>query len=409
MPGGLGRQPRRRHLRRLTDRRVEPPLPTVEVDPPAGEPPELPGPEVQHVMHGRSLARRPAACTTETRDQCPAGGADPDLGPHLRQPRSRSRPSAAAECGFGVTWWHRSRIQVTPWTRRPPRGARWSARGRGRRAGGDRGRIRAHRDGLDQGGARDPARAGRATTCSRPWRTSTTSPPGWPRPTAIPRSSAACSPTTAARWTGRGARCGASTCRSGRTRRCCSRSVPPNAGGPPYRDTIHELTLPPLPDPAVDGQVLADMAHFGRVLTTRSFGAPYAEQTPGELIDSYLRHNRESSSHARRPSARLRRHRGLGATVRLPRGCRVPDRPVPSFNDRQAFRELFGLDRTPEPVQYSKGAGGGALPQWHSPTPEPTEAGPGDGAPQTTESGSSVWPVGPIWISVPISGHTPQS
>ena len=28
---------------------------------------------------------------------------------------------------------------------------------------------------------------------------------------------------------------------------------------------------------------------------------------------------------------------------------------------------------------------------------------------QTTLSGSSVCPVGPIWISVPISGHTPQS
>ena len=30
-------------------------------------------------------------------------------------------------------------------------------------------------------------------------------------------------------------------------------------------------------------------------------------------------------------------------------------------------------------------------------------------AAQTTLSGSSVWPVGPTWISVPISGHTPQS
>ena len=31
------------------------------------------------------------------------------------------------------------------------------------------------------------------------------------------------------------------------------------------------------------------------------------------------------------------------------------------------------------------------------------------GAGQTTERGSSFWPVGPIWISVPISGQTPQS
>jgi hypothetical protein len=29
--------------------------------------------------------------------------------------------------------------------------------------------------------------------------------------------------------------------------------------------------------------------------------------------------------------------------------------------------------------------------------------------PQTTDSGSNFCPVGPTWISVPISGHTPQS
>ena len=29
--------------------------------------------------------------------------------------------------------------------------------------------------------------------------------------------------------------------------------------------------------------------------------------------------------------------------------------------------------------------------------------------PHTTLSGSRRWPVGPTWISVPISGHTPQS
>lgn len=33
----------------------------------------------------------------------------------------------------------------------------------------------------------------------------------------------------------------------------------------------------------------------------------------------------------------------------------------------------------------------------------------GWGTRQTTESGSSFWPVGPIWISVSICGHTPQS
>ena len=39
---------------------------------------------------------------------------------------------------------------------------------------------------------------------------------------------------------------------------------------------------------------------------------------------------------------------------------------------------------------------------------EGREADPGQQA-QTTESGSRVWPVGPIWISVFISGQTPQS
>ncbi len=34
---------------------------------------------------------------------------------------------------------------------------------------------------------------------------------------------------------------------------------------------------------------------------------------------------------------------------------------------------------------------------------------PGQAESQTTESGSSFWPVGPIWMSVFISGHTPQS
>lgn len=125
---------------------------------------------------------------------------------------------------------------------------------------------------------------------------------------------------------------------------------------PSYRDTIHELMLQPLPDPAVDGQVLADMAHFGRVLTTRSFPAPYADQSPEQLVDSYERHNREVVEGV--PAERLLVYdvtegwEPLCAFLGVP----VPDQPVPSFNDRQAFRDLFGLDRTtvPEPVQYSR-------------------------------------------------------
>lgn len=45
-----------------------------------------------------------------------------------------------------------------------------------------------------------------------------------------------------------------------------------------------------------------------------------------------------------------------------------------------------------------------------SPPPaRPTSRTSSDGHGQTTESGRSFWPVGPIWVSVPISGQTPQS
>jgi hypothetical protein len=46
----------------------------------------------------------------------------------------------------------------------------------------------------------------------------------------------------------------------------------------------------------------------------------------------------------------------VGAPLCAFLGVPVPDQPVPSFNDRQAFRDLFGLDRAtvPEPVQYSR-------------------------------------------------------
>ncbi len=39
----------------------------------------------------------------------------------------------------------------------------------------------------------------------------------------------------------------------------------------------------------------------------------------------------------------------------------------------------------------------------------PRSAGETDDPTHTTDSGSSCWPVGPIWMSVPISGQTPQS
>ena len=92
------------------------------------------------------------------------------------------------------------------------------------------------------------------------------------------------------------------------------------------------------------------------LLTTRSFPAPYADQSPEQLVDSYERHNREVVDAV--PAERLLVYdvtdgwEPLCAFLGVP----VPDQPVPSFNDRQAFRDLFGLDRVvaPEPTQYSK-------------------------------------------------------
>jgi hypothetical protein len=34
-----------------------------------------------------------------------------------------------------------------------------------------------------------------------------------------------------------------------------------------------------------------DLSVFGHVLTKRSFGAPYGEQSPADLVASYERHN----------------------------------------------------------------------------------------------------------------------
>jgi hypothetical protein len=54
------------------------------------------------------------------------------------------------------------------------------------------------------------------------------------------------------------------------------------------------------------------------------------------------------------------------------------------------------------------------VPEFHTSRP-PRQASRGqssamdDRTAQTTLSGSSRFPVGPIWISVSISGHTPQS
>ena len=50
-----------------------------------------------------------------------------------------------------------------------------------------------------------------------------------------------------------------------------------------------------------------DLAVFGRVLTTRSFGTPYAEQTRAEMVAAYEQHNAVVRADARA----LSRRRGI--------------------------------------------------------------------------------------------------
>jgi hypothetical protein len=123
-----------------------------------------------------------------------------------------------------------------------------------------------------------------------------------------------------------------------------------------YRDTIHALMRQPPLDPAEVGPELAGLDHFGRVLTTRSFPAPYADQAPDHLMAAYERHNREVVEGV--PADRLLVYDITEGWEPLCDflGVPVPDRPVPNLNDRQAFRDLFGLGQPPptEPTSYTR-------------------------------------------------------
>ena len=118
-----------------------------------------------------------------------------------------------------------------------------------------------------------------------------------------------------------------------------------------YADTIHQLMLQPVLDRAEVGPELAELSRFGHVLTQRSFGAPYADQTPTDLVAAYERHNAEVRAGV--PPGRLLEYdiaqgwEPLCAFL----GLLVPDRPVPFVNDRQAFRELFGLEAPAPPPE----------------------------------------------------------
>ena len=117
-----------------------------------------------------------------------------------------------------------------------------------------------------------------------------------------------------------------------------------------YAETIHELMLMPLPDPAEVGQELVDLSVFGHVLTTRSFGSPYEEQSPDDLVAAYEQHN--AAVRAGVPGDRLLEYDVTQGWEPLCDflGVPIPDAPMPRTNDRQAFRELFGLDGPPREV-----------------------------------------------------------
>ena len=114
-----------------------------------------------------------------------------------------------------------------------------------------------------------------------------------------------------------------------------------------YADTIHELMLQPLPDAAEVGPELAGMAVFGHAMTKRSFGAPYEDQSPADLVAAYERHN--AAVRAGVPGERLLEYDVTQGWEPLCDflGLPVPDQPIPRVNDRQAFRELFGLENPP--------------------------------------------------------------
>ena len=119
---------------------------------------------------------------------------------------------------------------------------------------------------------------------------------------------------------------------------------PPEVWWDSYAHTIHELMVQPHPDAAEVGQDLVDLSVFGHTLTKRSFPTPYESLDKADFIEAYERHN--AAVRAGVPADRFLEYditqgwEPLCDFLAVP----VPDQPIPRSNDRQAFRELFGLE-----------------------------------------------------------------
>ena len=93
------------------------------------------------------------------------------------------------------------------------------------------------------------------------------------------------------------------------------------------------------------------MSSFGHILTKRSFPSPYDEQSPTDLMAAYERHNDAVRTGV--PADRLLEYDVTSGWEPLCDflGLPVPDQPIPNVNDREAFRELFGLNEPTEPPE----------------------------------------------------------
>ena len=157
-------------------------------------------------------------------------------------------------------------------------------------------------------------------------------------------------------------------------------------------------------DEHVDAAVAAGPADV--MLTHDSPGSPWC--TP--QVEAILRRNVRENPWAWPPEALAYAAEGLELTTRAVLGVR------PRFLAHGHFH-VAGEDRVRLPGADARHRGlvSGLAPRpRRRPGPRPGHAHRGvtveeRAAAQTTDSGSSVFPVGPTWISVSISGHTPQS
>ena len=111
-----------------------------------------------------------------------------------------------------------------------------------------------------------------------------------------------------------------------------------------YEQTVHQLMLRGLPDPAQVGEDFYLVSVFGARLTKRSFPPGYDDLRPDDFVAAYERHNAEVRAEV--PPDRLLEFdvaqgwEPLCAFLEVP----VPDEPFPRLNDTAGFRALFGLD-----------------------------------------------------------------